>query len=97
MAYVYPSIDTLNKIVKHSRLVKNNTFAERVQATPTCQTSRMTYKDPLDVYSTHPLDNIHTKSNRNKHTIDSRNECRCYLIQCSTAAACLLVSEKYKK
>ena len=77
--------------------MKNNTFADRVQATPTCQPSRMTYKDPLDVYSTRPLDNIHTKSIRNKHTIYTRNECRCYLIRCNTAAACLLVIEKYKK
>ena len=54
-------------------------------------------KDPLDVYFTRPLDNILVKSIRNKHSIDPRNECRCYLIRCSSAAACLFVSEKYKK
>ena len=44
-----------------------------------------------------PHDKNDTISIRNEHSIDPRNECRCYLIRCSTAAAWLLVSEKYKK
>ena len=32
-------------------MVKNNTFVMRVQAPPTCQPSRMTNKDPLNVQS----------------------------------------------
>ena len=31
--------------------MKNSIFVERVQATPTCQPSRMTNKSPLDVQS----------------------------------------------
>ena len=37
-------------MIKHPKTGKNSTFAERVQATPTCQPSRMTNKDLLDVH-----------------------------------------------
>ena len=33
----------------------------------------------------------------NKHTIDTINECRCYLICCDSAATALLIGEKPRK
>ena len=49
MSYVNPSIDTLYNDETLQTGEKQNTFADRVQATPACQLSRMTYEDPLDV------------------------------------------------
>ena len=50
IVYEYPSIIILNND-KHPTPVKNNTFVECVQATPTCQPSLMTNKDLLNVAS----------------------------------------------
>ena len=91
-------------MTKHLKPVKNSIFAARGQAPPTCQPSQMTNRGPLDeqflvrlTISTLDLLEIIiiiTYLLTYLHSIHPRNECRCYLIRCITAATVLLVRWK---
>ena len=95
MAYVYQSIDILNND-KTLQTGENQYICGACAIPAYLSILNNDDKNLFDVYSTRPPDNIHTRSTRNKHTIDPRNECRCYLIRCSTATA-LLVCENPRK
>ena len=76
MSYVYPLIVTLYNDETLQTGEKQHICG--ACAIPTClSVLKNDEKDPLDVYSTLPLENNLTIFIRNKHAVNPRNECRC--------------------
>ena len=96
IVYEHPSIDALNTEKSLQNLWKTVYLYAVSKPLSICQATRMT-NIPLRCTFPQPPDNSHTISIRNKHTIDPRNECRCYLIRRSRAATALLVDVKSRK
>ena len=90
ITYKYPSI-----IVCPQTIIKRTKPVKTVYLPPVCK-PRPPVNNHNDLGKSarctvpRPPDNSHTISNRNKHSIHPRTECRCYLIRCSTAVTTLL-------